>query len=267
MRDRNVIAEPSSPALPIPGAMEAELRELRQMLEGLDPSGPPRLTFIWRAADGVRRPGQRLGVLSGSFNPLTCSHVRLAELAAERHALREVAFELAVANVDKQAAADELAARLWVLRQYAHRWGNLSVVACSHGRFIDKVRAFEEAYPEDTELFFIVGFDTLVRVFDPRYYTDPEAELAELFARSRFIVANRGTTTPEEIRQWLEEPPRRRYAHRIHLIELDEFHAKISSTEVRTRIAAGKSIAELVPEEVVSVVETLWRPKLKKTAS
>jgi len=241
--------------------LEAELRELRRVVQALDLSGAPKLVFIWRAVNGIRRAGQRLGVLSGSFNPLTRSHVRLAELAIQIHDLDEVAFELAVANVDKQAAADELAARLWLLRQYARQREKLSVVACSHGRFIDKVRAFEQAYPKDTLLFFIVGFDTLVRVFDPRYYADPEAELAELFARSAFIVANRGGTTPEEVRHWLEEPPRRGYAHRIHPIELDDFHARISSTEVRARIAAGKSVEDLVPEEVASAIEKLWHPE------
>jgi nicotinic acid mononucleotide adenylyltransferase len=238
--------------------IEAELRALRQLVEGLDPSGPPRLAFVWRAPRGIRHPGQRLGVLSGSFNPLTRGHTRLVELAAEQCDLDEVALELAVANVDKQAAADELAKRLWVLRHYASQRTDLSVMACSHGRFIDKVQALERAYPADTALLFIVGFDTLVRVFDPRYYTDPQAELAELFARSQFIVANRDPVTPTDIRHWLEDPARRRYADRIHIVELDGFHARISGTQVRASLAAGQPIDHLVPQEVVSAVETLW---------
>jgi len=241
----------------------AELAALARVIEDLDPSGPPRIVFVLRASQGISGPGQRLGVFSASFNPLTRAHVRMMEQAMEEHALAEVMLVLDKVNVDKREVfGASLAERLWMLRRFATGRPRLSVAASSHGRFVDKTKALRMIYPEGTELTFIVGFDTLVRVFDPKYYADPEAELEELFRHSQFIVANRGEASMSEVRRWLKSPVCRPFVDRIHLMELDPFHARISATEVRARIDRGQPFAELVPPEIAPLI-----PKTGLTSS
>jgi nicotinamide-nucleotide adenylyltransferase len=233
----------------------AELAALAQVMEALDPSGPPRIVFVLKAGQGVSQPGQRLGAFPSSFNPLTRAHVRMMEQALAEHGLAEVMLVVDKANVDKrEVCGASLAERLWMLRRFAAGRPRLSVAASSHGRFVDKAKALQALYTEGTELNFIVGFDTLVRVFDPKYYTDPQAELEELFRLSRFIVANRGEASMADVERWLEGPVCRPFVDRIHLTELDPFHAHISSTEVRARIEQGRSFAELVPPEIVPLI-------------
>lgn len=232
-----------------------ELAALARVMEALDPNGPPRVVFVLRASQGISGPGQRLGVFSASFNPLTRAHVRMMEQAMAEHALAEVMLVLDKVNVDKREVfGASLAERLWMLRRFAAGRPRLSVAASSHGRFVDKTKALRAITPEGTEITFIVGFDTLVRVFDPKYYADPKAELEELFRHSRFIVANRGETSVADVRRWLKSPVCRPFVDRIHLIELDPFHARISSTEVRARIEQGQPFAELVPPEIVPLI-------------
>ena len=241
----------------------AELAALARVIEALDPGGPPRIVFVLRASQGISGPGQRLGAFSASFNPLTRAHVRMMEQAMAEHGLAEVMLVLDKANVDKrEVSGASLAERLWMLRRFAERRPQISVAASSHGRFVDKANALRAIYPEGTEITFIVGFDTLVRVFDPKYYADPEAKLEELFRHSRFIVANRGETSVADVRSWLERPVCRPFVDRIHLTELDPFHAHISSTEVRARIEKGQPFANLVPPEVVPLI-----PKTGLTSS
>lgn len=234
---------------------QTELDRLQQILDGLDPAGPPRIAPILRAPEGIHRPGQKLGVFSGSFDPLTRPHVRIMELAQQRHALDEVLLLIARVNVDKADFGASLTERLWMLEQLARSRRDLSVAASSHGRFIEKVRAVREVYPDETAIYFVVGFDTLVRIFDPKYYTDPQQALADLFRQSEMIVANRGSADLPAVRRWLDDPQRRPFSRRIHLIELDEFHAGISATLVRQRVREGKPIDDLVPPEIAALIE------------
>lgn len=136
-------------------------------------------------ADGVLYPNdQRPAViLSGSFNPLHDGHLGMARAATELTG-KEVIFELSAVNVDKPPLpADVILARLG---QFA---GRATVLASDAPAYIGKARL----YPGAT---FVVGYDTAVRIFAPRYYGDSEegmlAALREINARGcRFLVAGR----------------------------------------------------------------------------
>lgn len=122
-------------------------------------------------------------ILSGSFNPLHGGHTGLAETAAALLGA-PVAFEVSAVNVDKPPL--EMAALLERLSQFAGRW---PAVAGTAPTFVEKSRL----YPGAT---FVVGFDTALRVIQPRYYGDSEAgmlaALAEMRDRgNRFLVAGR----------------------------------------------------------------------------
>lgn len=241
----------------------AELPELQQIIDPLAPEGRPQLAVIQPAEAGIiqfeiRTPKSEirnsLGVLSSAFNPLTQAHVRMAELAMQEYQLAEVMFELSKVNVDKRVFGASLAERLWMLKHFVAGRPRLSVAMCSHARFIDKAKAIRTVYPEGTGIYFIVGYDTLVRVFDLKYYDDLEVELRELFDQSQFIVANRGQYSLADVRSFLREPACRPFADKIHLIELDAFHAGLSSTQIRQRLAAGESIAGLAPDEIIPLI-------------
>ncbi len=249
----------------------AELPDLQHTVDSVDPEGSPQLIMVQRARAGILQPeqcntqprpgrsrrgtvGRKLGVLSSAFNPLTEAHIKMAELAMQDCQLGEVMLELSKVNVDKQVYGASLAERLWMLKHVAAGRPVFSVGLCSHARFIDKSKSKREGYPRDTDIYFIVGYDTLVRVFDPKYYADLDAELRELFAESQFIVANRGEHEVADVVAFLKQPVCRPYIDRIRLIELDAHHARLSSTLVREHLEAEESIDGLVPEEIVPLI-------------
>ncbi len=233
-----------------------ELPELQRIVDNVDPEAAPQLVQIQAAEAGITGAsvGQRLGVLSSAFNPLTEAHAKMAELALREYQLGEVMLELSKMNVDKRVYGASLAERLWMLKHFVASRPALSVGLCSHARFIDKAKAIREVYPEGTDIYFIVGYDTLVRVFDPKYYDDLDAELQELFEEAQFIAANRGQQTLDDVEAFLERPVCRPYADKVHLIELDSFHATLSSTLGRERLAEGESVADLVPDEILPLL-------------
>lgn len=227
---------------------------MADLLAGLDPEGAPRMAFARRAPAGLGKRAGHLLCLSASFNPLTTAHVQLIREAGRVLNPDEVLLVLAKANVDKPGGGLPLPQRLDLLVRYAESHPTFSVAAVSHGRFVDKARAIRAHYGPGMRLAFIVGFDTLVRLFDPKYYTEPNAALSALFGGSEFIAANRAPDPPEAVARFLARPDVAPYARRIRPIQLPPDIAAISATEVRARLARGETVGGLVPPEILPLL-------------
>ncbi len=213
-------------------------------------SAAPQLAFLRRAPAGIGGTPGTLLCLSASFNPMTVAHAVLVREGSRLASPREVLLLLATANVDKHGDGLPLAQRLELLLRFAEPRPNVSVAAVYHGRFVDKLEAIRAAYPAGTWVIFLLGFDTLVRLFDPKYYADRMASLTRLFDGSECIVANRGADTASDVEAFLARQDVSPFAHRIHPVQLPTDLAAVSATEVRARLSRGESIAELVPPEV-----------------
>jgi nicotinamide-nucleotide adenylyltransferase len=192
---------------------------------------------------------------------MTSAHTALIEAASTAFPPSEVLLLLATANVDKAVSGLPLETRLALLQRFADPRPDISVGVVAHGRFVDKLEAIRRAYPADARAVFLLGFDTLVRLFDPKYYDDPEASLMTLFSGSEVIVANRGADGPSAVEAFLGRPDVSAFAQRIHLVRLPDSLAAVSATDVRTRLAKGEPIAGLVPAEISSPLETWWRSR------
>ncbi len=234
-----------------------ENHRLEMLVDQLNPGGEPQVRWVYRATQQIKMAGRKLGIFSGSFNPLTVAHIEMIEAAQKKYELEEVLLILARANVDKGVFGLSLADRLSMLKLYAANREDFSVAACSHGKFIEKIEALKPVYPLGTHFSFIVGYDTFIRLFDPKYYTDLHGALEALFDQCRFIVANRQNYDAGAVKRVMDDPDYQRYAGRIDLIELPHFFAEISSTDIRVQIQAGNSVDHLVPTEVQEFLKTV----------
>ncbi len=223
-----------------------------QWLDELAKALKPTLRFWHRAPQGIAAPGQRLGVFSGSFNPPTIAHVRLCEHAERHLRLDEILWLLTVVNVDKPLFGFPLTERLAMMTAVAQERLNWSVAACSHGRFFEKAQAVADAYPTGTQIWFLVGYDTLLRIFEPRFYPDlPMAEaLRRFFALTRLAVMPRGDADETATQQFLQRPEVRPFADRIVVLPLDPSIRWVSSTLVRHRLEQSEPVDDLVPSAV-----------------
>jgi nicotinamide-nucleotide adenylyltransferase len=224
------------------------------LLASLDRPGEPRLAFVQRAPRRLESSPGTLLCLSASFNPLTVAHLRLIEEAGRLAPPDEVLLVLARANVDKPVEGFPLARRLAILSRFAETRSTYSIAAASHGRFVDKARAILPHYPAGTRLVFVVGFDTLLRLFDPKYYDDRDAALASLFSTCEFIAANRAPEPPEALTAFLARPEVAPFSHAIRRIRLPGDIAAVSATKVRARLASGLPVADLVPPEIQPLI-------------
>ena len=262
LKRTNALISGSPQPVPEPKPREAsDYSEERQRLEALvnqlDLSGDPQMRWVYRASKHIEESGKRLGIFSGSFNPLTVAHIKIIEIAQKKYGLDEILLILAKANVDKDVSGLSLADRLLMLKEYATSREDFSVAASSHGKFVEKIDVLKPEYPPRTQFGFIIGYDTLTRIFDPKYYTELHTALETLFNHCRIIVANRKGDNAEAVRKFMALPDCSRYAKRIGLIELPDFYASISSTDIRTAIEQGNSIDRLVPPEIIDFLETI----------
>ena len=214
----------------------------------------PYIDFIKRA----EATGPRLGVFASSFNPPTIAHVELIRRATQTFALDQTIALAGKANADKVEYECSLDDRIEMLKLAFADDRHTSIGVSSHAFYVDMVDALERVYSRQTNLHFIVGFDTFERVLDPgnRYTTRYHRKfsgrleaLAYLFARSSFIVAGRAGAGLESVRLLVEREPAVP-SDRILYLDFPADLGELSATEVRNRRRALQPIDGLVPEVV-----------------
>ena len=222
--------------------------DVRERLKALDHIPHPAAI---RFDDGPAFDGTA-AVLPSAYNPPTLAHQHLLERALEEFGIPHALSLLTTRNVDKGVDGAGLADRIGMLLSLAEEWSQLAVAASNQARIIDQAQALINAFP-GTEFDFIVGFDTLERLFAERYYTDMWSELAPFFERHRVLAANRGAVEAREVAAWIEEHAGR-FRERILPLEIDEFPASLSSTRVREALATGNDQLHL-PGPVLRYIE------------
>ncbi len=194
----------------------------------------------------------RWAVLPSAFNPPTHAHLRLLELALAVEGVEGGAALLTTRNVAKGIEGAALADRIGMLLAARESRPGLAVLAANQARIVDQAAALRAAWPE-AAFDFVLGYDTLIRLFDERYYTGAmELELDPFFERHRVIVANRGEVTASGVDAYVARQASR-YGGRIVTVELDEAHGGMASSEARARMAAGEG-SDDVPAEVAGYI-------------
>lgn len=160
-------------------------------------------------------------LLPGSFNPLHDGHRRMAGYVQEHYGAKPV-FEISVTNVDKPALTLEQ------IHQRLTQFDAKSVWLTKATTFAEKAKLF----PGTT---FIVGADTVTRLFDIQYYRDEadyEQSLQTLDENvCRFLAFGRlmdetfhessSVSIPGAAQRWFDFVPETR------------FRCDLSSTEIR----------------------------------
>lgn len=211
--------------------------------------GPPRLEVL--AGEAVS--AERVGIVPGSFDPITRAHVALAEALRRREA-EPVLFVYSARTLPKEAPVPasllppEL--RLAAVAAVCERTAWLGLAVCSHGLLADQARAASASFPSARPVLG-VGSDKLRQVFEPRWYEDRDAALEQLFAAELAVAARAGEEAVVDA--VLSANPR--WAGRVDRIELPADVAAVSSSVVRDRLRAGHDVADLVPTEALPFLD------------
>ena len=182
---------------------------------------------------------RRIGLLGGTFNPIHLGHLVLAEEARERLRLDEVWF-IPVAeppmkdDPELAPAADRLEmVRRAIIGHPAFRASDIEIRRGGKSYTIDTLRELRRCYGTRCEFVFIVGSDACRQLAAWKGYP-------ALLRCCRFVIAHRLGFRPTRLPQGVRA---------LDIPALD-----ISATDIRRRIAHGRSIRHLVPERVRSYI-------------
>ena len=216
------------------------LLALHDAIESLDPAAAPRAALVSSQPDPGPTAERRIAILPGSFNPLHQGHAALAAAALATNAATEVWLGLARVTVDKeQIAGTLLEDRLVALRHFVQDQPRYGVLLFNRGLYVDQALAAHARWPDLDTLLFLVGYDKIVQIFDPRYYDDRDAALRKLFDLASFLVAPRDDATADDLAALLSRPENRPFAARVRSLPLPSTVAAVSSTGLRQDLGAA----------------------------
>lgn len=232
--------------VPSQGIFESEAMKQKE-IEDLIRTRRPTIVLIRQAREGIKVGKGRLGVFPASFNPPTLAHQFLVEEAQKEGHLDEILVLLDIRAVDKRPVEASFEDRLQMLNLVFRKHPKVSIGLSNRGLFLEKLEALRHWYPDGVELFFVVGFDTILRVLDGKYYSDRQEALDRLFKSSRFLVANRGSNDKQAFRALFRRRENRPYQKRVSFFTLPSELSTLSSSEVRESLRQGRPVRGVLP--------------------
>jgi nicotinate-nucleotide adenylyltransferase len=188
------------------------------------------------------QPGQRLGIMGGTFDPIHHGHLVAASEVGHFFDLDEVIFvptgQPWQKNGRKVSPAEDRYLMTVIATASNPRFSVSRVDIDRPGETytIDTLRDLRAARGPDAEFYFITGADALAMMISWR-------DADELFKMAQFV----GCTRPGH-RLTITNLP----SDRISLVEIPAL--AISSTECRERVRAGQPIWYLVPDGIVQYI-------------
>ena len=193
---------------------------------------------------------RKIGILGGTFNPIHCGHLLLAEWARDTLKFDEVWF-IPTGHSYMKADGDILPGeeRLHMVRLALEDnsfFRCLDMEIKRHGctYSYETLEQLKNIYPTD-DLYFIVGADCIFSI--------ENWKCAErIFQSCTLTAAIRDKTSWNEL-----EDKRKELVQKFHckILLLPFVSLSVSSTEIRQRIKEKKSVRYLMPDKVIRYIE------------
>lgn len=188
---------------------------------------------------------KKIGIMGGTFNPIHFGHLILAEQAMEVYDLDEVLF-IPSGNPymkDTEPIADRTVrghmTELAIKGNPHFRMSSIELDREGPTYTYETLNALKEENPDCT-YYFILGADSLLTM---ETWKNPK----EIFKNCVVIASVRGTGTEDKIEKIATHLI---YEYQADVRILPAKFIDLSSTEIRQRIAHGKSVRYMLPEKV-----------------
>lgn len=193
---------------------------------------------------------RKIGIMGGTFDPIHTGHLMLAEWALDAAGLDQVWITptgQSYMKADRKVLPGE--ERLHMAKLATEGNDKLKCLDMEIGRegytySYETMEQLKELYPEDA-FYFIEGADCL---FSMENWKCPE----RLFSSCIILAAMRGDSSFQELESKRKELLDK-FGGKIQLMPFPQM--SISSTEIRKRLAEGKSVRYMVPDRVLQYIQ------------
>lgn len=194
----------------------------------------------------MTQPSKRIGIISGSFDPVHKGHIAFALAAAEVADLDMVYFAPEV-HPRRKPHVSHFGHRLAMLRLATRPYKNLDILELPDRYFLPKVTLprLQQKFP-DARLVLLMGSDLFEHMA-----SWPHVEL--LLPQVGLLVGARGTYEVAQVLEYSHKLPRQP----LELQVIDSVERQTSSTVIRADIAQGKTNQAIV-ESVASYAKKHW---------
>ena len=187
----------------------------------------------------------KIGIMGGTFDPIHLGHLATAEAVRELFALEEILFIPAARPPHKLARAvtdEQHRLAMTILATNSNRYFKVSDMELKRTGLsytLDTMNELHKTFGRSTELFFIIGADSLADLF--KWHA-----ARKLVEKCHFIATTRQGVDVDfsAVEDFFGELARE-HIHRVTTPGLE-----ISSTDIREKVKNGHSIKYLVPETV-----------------
>lgn len=187
----------------------------------------------------------KIGIMGGTFDPIHLGHLATAEAVRELFALDEILFIPAARpphKLDKHVTDERHRLAMTTLATRSNKFFRVSDMELRRTGLsytFDTMNELHKIFGTSTELFFIIGADSLADL--SKWHA-----AHELVAKCHFIATTRqGVDADFSAVEKFFGAAAREHIHRVATPGLE-----ISSTDIREKVKLGRSIKYLVPEVV-----------------
>ncbi len=193
--------------------------------------------------------GKKIGIMGGTFNPIHFGHLLLAEQAMETMSLDEVLFIPSGSPYMKNVSSildGKLRAQMTALALAGHPSFHLNTMEIDRQGATytyETLLTLRDQNP-DNEYYFIMGADSLLTV---ETWKHPDIILQNCI----ILAAVRGTGTEYRLQKIASHLI---YEYQADIRILPARFIDISSSEIRSRIAGGRSVRYMLPDKVIDYI-------------
>jgi len=241
---------------------------LQRHLDAVSLEAPPRIELT----SGAAPTGHGLVVLDSSFNPPTRAHLHMLECAATLFDIKRSLLLLAKQNADKPVVGASLVQRIEMMETIAaaaEPSGSMLCGVTAHPLFVEKAIALRALCGGcgGGRAVVLVGFDTWIRIVDPKYYDSGGLDdaLRDIFRCVEVLVASRDPASASNLDPLSAEDQEARVRSlpedvtngRLHFLHNPPEMADFSSSALRKAVAAGDGgvTRAMLPECLLQLVE------------
>lgn len=194
----------------------------------------------------MNRTIKRIGIISGSFDPVHKGHIAFALSAAEAADLDMVYFAPEV-HPRRKPHVSHFGHRLAMLRLAIRPYKNLDVLDLPDRYFLPKVTLprLQNKFPE-SRLVLLLGSDLFEHM---QLWPDVESMLPQV----GLLIGARGAYDVAQVLEHSHKLPRQP----LELQVIDSIERQVSSSSIRADIVAGKTSQDIV-ESVASYAKKHW---------